>query len=235
VCSALQDIARRYASETIPVGRVEDTTLLESAAGTNGVTHLPPETEGAPVAMYVGNLEHYQGIDLLLEGFRHTLERMTQARLVIIGGQKDDIERYGRRALALGIGQSVHFLGPKPVSELADLLREADVLVSPRLKGTNTPMKIYSYLDSGTAVLATRLRTHTQVLDERTAYLVDPEPLALGAGLATLLGDDSLREGLAARAKDHVRREFTPEAAARKLEAFYATIEARSGEVRASG
>jgi glycosyltransferase involved in cell wall biosynthesis len=96
-------------------------------------------------------------------------------------------------------------------------------------------MKIYSYLDSGTAVLATRLRTHTQVLDERTAYLVDPEPLALGAGLATLLGDDSLREGLAARAKDHVRREFTPEAAARKLEAFYATIEARSGEVRASG
>jgi glycosyltransferase involved in cell wall biosynthesis len=235
VCSALQDIARRYASETIPVGRVEDTTLLQTAAGTNGVTHLPPETEGAPVAMYVGNLEHYQGIDLLLEGFRHTLERMTQARLVIIGGQKDDIERYGRRALALGIGQSVHFLGPKPVSELADLLREADVLVSPRLKGTNTPMKIYSYLDSGTAVLATRLRTHTQVLDERTAYLVDPEPLALGAGLATLLGDDSLREGLAARAKDHVRREFTPEAAARKLEAFYATIEARSGEVRASG
>jgi glycosyltransferase involved in cell wall biosynthesis len=96
-------------------------------------------------------------------------------------------------------------------------------------------MKIYSYLDSGTAVLATRLRTHTQVLDERTAYLVDPEPLALGAGLATLLGDDSLREGLAARAKDHVRREFTPEAAARKLEAFYATIEARSGEARASG
>jgi Glycosyl transferases group 1. len=116
------------------------------------------------------------------------------------------------------------------VSELGDLLREADVLVSPRLKGTNTPMKIYSYLDSGTAVLATRLRTHTQVLDDRTAYLVEPEPVALGTGLATLLKDDSLREGLAARAKDHVRREFTPEAAARKLEAFYSTIEARSSE-----
>ena len=57
---------------------------------------------------------------------------------------------------------------------VARLLGEADVLVSPRLKGLNTPMKIYSYLDSGTAVLATRLRTHTQVLDDRTAYLVDP-------------------------------------------------------------
>jgi glycosyltransferase involved in cell wall biosynthesis len=231
VCAALQDLARRHAPTT-PVGRVEDTTLLAPAGATNGGRHLPPETAGAPVAMYVGNLEHYQGIDLLLEGFRHTLEQMQQARLVIVGGRQDDIDRYGKRASALGIRQSVYFLGPKPVSELADLLREADVLVSPRLKGTNTPMKIYSYLDSGTAVLATRLRTHTQVLDERTAYLVDPEPLALGTGLAALLKDDSLREGLAARAKDHVRREFTPEAAARKLEAFYSTIEARSREVR---
>ena len=227
VCATLQDIARGHAPGT-PVGRVEDTTLLPPGERANGAKHLPPETEGAPVAMYVGNLERYQGIDLLLEGFRHTLDQMDRARLVIVGGRQDDIERYGRRASALGIGQAVHFLGPKPVSELGDLLREADVLVSPRLKGTNTPMKIYSYLDSGTAVLATRLRTHTQVLSDRTAYLVDPEPLALGSGLAALLKDDSLRERLAAEAKDHVRREFTPEAARRKLESFYAMIESRA-------
>jgi glycosyltransferase involved in cell wall biosynthesis len=232
VCAALQEIARRHAPDT-HVGRAEDTTLLTPGNGANGTRHLPPETEGAPVAMYVGSLEPYQGIDLLLEGFRYTLAQMQQARLVIVGGRKDDIDRYGRRASALGIRQAVHFLGPKPVSDLADLLREADVLVSPRLKGINTPMKIYSYLDSGTAVLATRLRTHTQVLDEHTAYLVDPEPVALGTGLATLLKDDSLRKGLAARAKEHVRREFTPEAAARKLEVFYSTIEARSSEARA--
>ena len=227
VCATLQDIARNHAPGT-PVGRVEDTTLLPPGERANGVKHLPPETEGAPVALYVGNLERYQGIDLLLEGFRHTLDQMDQARLVIVGGRQDDIEHYGRRASALGIGQAVHFLGPKPVSELGDLLREADVLVSPRLKGTNTPMKIYSYLDSGTAVLATRLRTHTQVLSDRTAYLVDPEPFALGSGLAALLRDDSLRERLAAEAKDHVRREFTPEAARRKLESFYAMIESRA-------
>jgi glycosyltransferase involved in cell wall biosynthesis len=229
VCAALQDVAHGHAPGT-PVGRVEDTTLLEPTASTNGGGHLPAETAGAPVAMYVGNLEHYQGIDLLLEGFRHTLDQMREARLVIVGGRADDIARYGKRATDLGIRQSVHFLGPRPVAALADLLREADVLVSPRLKGLNTPMKIYSYLDSGTAVLATRLRTHTQVLDDLTAYLVDPEPLALGTGLATLLKDDSLRKELAARAKDRVQREFTPEAARRKLGLFYTMIEARLGE-----
>jgi glycosyltransferase involved in cell wall biosynthesis len=223
VCAALENVAQQHAPHT-PVGLVEDTTLLPGEPSTNGA-HLPAETSGAPVAMYVGNLEHYQGIDLLLEGFRHTLEQMQEARLVIVGGREDDIARYGERAAALGIHQAVYFLGPRPVSALGGLLREADVLVSPRLKGLNTPMKIYSYLDSGTAVLATRLRTHTQVLDDRIAYLVEPEPMALGAGLATLLKDGSLRERLAACAKERVQREFTPEAARRKLASFYAMVE----------
>ncbi len=226
VCAALEDVAHGHAPGT-PVGRVEDTTLLSPRSGSNG-SLLPRETAGAPVAMYVGNLEHYQGIDLLLEGFRHTLDRVPEARLVIVGGHQDDIERYTHRSTSLGIRPAVFFLGPKPVTDLADLLREADVLVSPRLKGLNTPMKIYSYLDSGTAVLATRLRTHTQVLDDSTAYLVDPNPLALGNGLAALLSDSSLRARLASEAKDYVQREFTPEAAHRKLTSFYETVESRA-------
>jgi glycosyltransferase involved in cell wall biosynthesis len=50
----------------------------------------------------------------------------------------------------------------------------------------------------------------------------------LGNGLAVLLKDDALRERLASQAKDYVRREFTPEASRRKLEAFYSMIEARA-------
>ncbi|MEZ0335944.1 MAG: glycosyltransferase family 4 protein [Gemmatimonadales bacterium] len=226
VCAALEDVAHGHAPGT-PVGRVEDTTLLSPRGKSNG-SLLPRETAGGPVAMYVGNLEHYQGIDLLLEGFRHTLDRVPEARLVIVGGRQDDIDRYTRRSTSLGIRSAVFFLGPKPVTDLADLLQEADVLVSPRLKGLNTPMKIYSYLDSGTAVLATRLRTHTQVLDDRTAYLVDPNPVAFGNGLAALLNDPSLRARLASEAKDYVQREFTREAAHRKLASFYETVESRA-------
>jgi glycosyltransferase involved in cell wall biosynthesis len=89
-------------------------------------------------------------------------------------------------------------------------------------------MKIYSYLDSGTAILATRLPTHTQVLDDRTAYLVEPEPEAFGDGLAELLSDPVLRERLANQAKAYVQQEFTPEAARRKLGSFYSMMEARA-------
>jgi glycosyltransferase involved in cell wall biosynthesis len=226
VCAALEDVALGHDPGKL-VGRVEDTTLLPEGMSDGRNGPILPDGDGGPVALYVGNLETYQGIDLLLEGFRHTLRAVPKARLVIVGGRQADIAHYGNRAAALGIGQAVHFLGPKPVSLLADLLREADVLVSPRLKGLNTPMKIYSYLDSGSAVLATRLRTHTQVLDDRLAYLVEPEPAALGRGLAELMSDPELRSRLAASAKEYVQREHTPQAARRKLEAFYTTMEAR--------
>jgi len=233
VCAALEDVAHGHAPDK-PIGRVEDTTLLPTDQPHSGNGHgaeslLQIGVDGAsPVAMYVGNLEHYQGIGLLLEGFRHALIRVPSAHLVIVGGLGDDIAHYGRRAAQLGISSRVHFLGQRPISALEGLFRRADVLVSPRLKGLNTPMKIYSYLDSGTAVLATRLRTHTQVLDDRTAYLVEPDPEALGDGLAELLSDPVLRERLASQAKAYVQQEFTPEAAHRKLKSFYTMMESKA-------
>jgi glycosyltransferase involved in cell wall biosynthesis len=235
VCAALEDVAHGH-DPGKPVGRVEDSSLLPPPRpiGANGTGPIPDAVlRDGPIAMYVGNLERYQGIDLLLEGFRHTLLKVPHASLVIVGGREEDIRRYRAVADRLGILARVHFLGPRPVSLLPDLLRQADVLVSPRLKGLNTPMKIYSYLDSGTAVLATRLRTHTQVLDDRTAYLVDPEPGPLGAGLAELLSDEPLRRRLAAHAKAYAQEEFTPEAARRKLGMFYDDMEAKAAGARA--
>src|SRR5207302_10840226 len=57
-----------------------------------------------------------------------------------------------------------------PTRRSSDLLA-ADLLVSPRSRGTNTPLKIYQYLRSGRATVATRLLTHTQVLSDETAIL----------------------------------------------------------------
>jgi glycosyltransferase involved in cell wall biosynthesis len=234
VCAALEDVALGHDPDK-PVGRVEDSTLLPPSTGrrtSNGYAPLP-EDATHPLAMYVGNLERYQGIDLMLDGFRYALQRVPEASLVIVGGRDEDIQRYQGVADRLGIQSKVHFLGPRPVRVLPSLLRQADVLVSPRVKGLNTPMKIYSYLDSGTAVLATRLRTHTQVLDDRSAYLVDPDPEAFGTGLARLLNDQPLRHRLATHAKQYVQEEFTPEAARRKLATFYSAMEAKAAEAKA--
>jgi len=152
------------------------------------------------LVMYVGNLESYQGIDLLLESFALVIENQLHARLVIIGGRSEDIETYKRQADNLGISEHVNLVGPKSVASLDQYLAQADVLVSPRIQGTNTPMKIYSYLGSGKAVVATNLPTHTQVMDESVAVLAAPDAGKYGAALIKVLSDNQLREHLGRQA-----------------------------------
>jgi len=79
VCSSLEDVVRHHDPRKV-VGRVEDTSLLAPSTANGRNTRSLPATQQGPVAMYVGNLEPYQGIDLLLHGFRHTLERVPNAQ-----------------------------------------------------------------------------------------------------------------------------------------------------------
>lgn len=226
VCKSLEDQARACWPEGL-IARIEDVSLLER--GGADVDDVP---EG-PVVMYVGNLQRYQGIDLLLDSFRRALREAPDAKLVVIGGDEESLRRY--KALAADLGESVRFLGPRPVERLGAYLRRATVLVSPRIHGENTPMKVYSYLDSGRPVLATRLPTHTQVLTDDIARLADPEPGAMGRALAELLRDAVLRERLARAAREFAQRELTREAFEGKLLRFYDSVEERIREERPDG
>ena len=143
----------------------------------------------------------------------------------IPGPSTEAIGSYRSRAAALGIGERVHWAGQQSVKSLGAYLRQADILVSPRLQGQNTPMKIYSYLDSGRPVLATRIPTHTQVLDDEIAQLVAPTPQAMAEGIVALLRDPSRRTSIADRAKARVTELYTPAAAQRKLREFYHRVQ----------
>lgn len=221
VCKSLEDQARACHPEGL-IARIEDVSLLTDTG--EDVDDLPASLNGHPVVMYVGNLETYQGIDLLLEGFRRALPDVPEARLVVIGGAAGDVATYRDRCAALGLAESVHLAGPRPVEKLGAYLRRATVLVSPRVHGDNTPMKVYSYLDSGRPLLATRLPTHTQVLTDEIACLVEPDPDAMARGLTALLSDRERRERLAANAKGYATRELTRDAFERKLLRFYDSV-----------
>jgi glycosyltransferase involved in cell wall biosynthesis len=226
VCKSLEERARACHPGGL-VACIEDVSLLADSHG--AANDLPADDR--PLVMYVGNLQPYQGIDLLLAAFARTLPEVPAARLVVIGGDAAAIDRYRRLCTEQGIGESVHFAGPRPVEQLAAYLRRATVLVSPRIHGDNTPMKVYSYLDSGRAVLATRLPTHTQVLTDDIACLVAPEPEAMARGLVDLLRDEVRRERLAAAARELAQRELTRQAFERKLLHFYDQIAKTLGGV----
>jgi glycosyltransferase involved in cell wall biosynthesis len=219
VCQALEDIARKFSPDKL-VARLEDITLLATNGEGNDLLRERLGITGI-IAMYVGNLEKYQGIDLLIESFTEALTKNEDLNLVIIGGNKDDILFYQQRAEQLGMQKNIFFCGQRPVDLLGYYLNQADILVSPRIQGNNTPMKIYSYLDSGKPVLATRLPTHTQVLDEKIAYLVNPAIMEMAAGFIDLAENNTLRTTLGVNARKRVKEEYSLPAFKRKLTAFY--------------
>jgi glycosyltransferase involved in cell wall biosynthesis len=127
----------------------------------------------------------------------------------------------------LHLEERVYLLGPRPLAQLTDFLAQADILVSPRLNGSNTPMKVYSYMNSGRAILATRIRSHTQVIDDDSALLVEPNAQALAKGLATLAMDEGLRARLGAAARRRASEKYSLEAYREKVRAAYQTLETR--------
>jgi glycosyltransferase involved in cell wall biosynthesis len=187
------------------------------------------------VLMYVGNLEPYQGVDLLLESFALVLKKRDIADLVIIGGEAVDIAKYQSMSVHLGSGAKVHFLGPQPLERLANSLSEADILVSPRIKGNNTPMKVYSYLHSGKAVLATNLPTHTQLLDNKVALLADPCPGSFSEAMLRLIEDGNLRKSLGTAGRRFVEERFTYAAFREKLDGFFHSMESDKRQKRTPG
>jgi glycosyltransferase involved in cell wall biosynthesis len=222
VCRYLENIAATYDSHK-PILRLEDISLLDDHSEPSEDLRKCHNIDGN-IIMYVGNLEKYQGIDLLLKSFQRVVRISQEANLVIIGGSARDIEKYQAKAKRSGIGKNTFFIGPRPISQLASLLDQADILVSPRIQGGNTPMKIYSYLDSGKPLIATHLYTHTQVLDDQIALLVNPNSKAMSDGISYLLSNKNYSERLARQAKDRVKNEFSFDAFKRKLADFYMDI-----------
>lgn len=179
--------------------------------------------------MYVGNLESYQGIDLLLDSFAIALKQSDQARLVIVGGELADIQKYRCICESLGIAEKVHWLGPKPVDDLPLYLSQADILVSPRIKGVNTPMKLYSYLGSGKATLVTDLPTHTQLVDYRVAMLAAPNPEAFAKAMLCLILDSSLRQKLGSAGKILIEENFSHQAFCNRVNGLLDWLESELG------
>jgi glycosyltransferase involved in cell wall biosynthesis len=157
--------------------------------------------DGSPVILYTGTFEAYQGLDLLFAAMRVAAARRPDARLVLAGGEPAQIEQARAAAARAGIDHVTTFAGRRAAEEIPAFLDAADVLVSPRSSGTNTPLKIYQYLRSGRPIVATRLLTHTQVLDDDVAFLTEATADGFAAGILAAIERPERAKSVGARAR----------------------------------
>lgn len=155
---------------------------------------------GNSVALYAGTFESYQGLDLLIRSAKHVLEKQS-VRFLMVGGHSDQVSLYQKQVDDAGLSSSFIFTGQVKPQEIPSYMRCSDILLSPRISGTNTPLKIYSYLRSGLPIVATRMLTHTQVLNDDVAELTGTSPEAFAQGILRVLKDKKSSKKMTKNAK----------------------------------
>lgn len=227
VCTSLTEGIRRYETSA-EIFQIEDPPLVDPkqppAAADVDALRRELGLSSAPVVFYSGNFEPYQGVPLLIEA----VSMVAGVQLLLMGGEPTEIETLRVACLRLGVDGRCCFSGKRPPELLPQFLALADVVVSPRIQGQNTPFKIYTYLAAGRPLVATRIATHTQLLDDSLAVLTEPTAEALAAGIRIALDDPDASALRAQLGRALIEREYSAARYAEKVAGAYAHIADRT-------
>ncbi len=230
ICRELQD-----AVEDMGVG--DRALLIENVMGSDveDAPSIAPDAvrprwqipNDVPLILYTGTFEAYQGVDMLTHAAAMLARTHPRARVLVVGGEPEQVARARAVAEERGAGTSMIFTGQQPARDIPSFVQACDILVSPRIRGTNTPLKIYSYLRSGKPIVATDLLTHTQVLNADVARLVPPEPGAFAAAIADLIDQPEEGKRLACAAADLAKTKYSRAAYVRRTAEAYERLAVR--------
>ncbi len=237
ICQELQDTVsemgageRALLIENVMGGDVDEPPS-RSAAEIRAAWGIAPD---APLALYTGTFEAYQGVEMLIAAAAIVAKQRPDARVLVVGGEPAQLEHAKATAAAAGVTTMMTFTGQQPAKEIPGFVQAADLLVSPRIRGTNTPLKIYSYLRSGKPIVATNLLTHTQVLTPEIAKLVDPKAEPFAEAMLALIENPVERLRLANAARRVADEKYSRDSYLRRTAQAYARLSAQGLSRRSS-
>ncbi|HET9917865.1 MAG TPA: glycosyltransferase family 4 protein [Candidatus Binatia bacterium] len=183
-------------------------------ADTTGETRRDVVTAGC-----LAVLEERKGIEFLLEAAGHLHAQGVRLKW-LIGGDGTLRQTLENQAHALGLGDSVTFLGF--VAKPEEFLRRIDIFVMPSLfEGLG--VAALEAMAAGKPVVASRVGGLAEsILDGQTGLLVAPrDGRAIAAAVAKLAGDASMARRMGLQGRQRVLDRFTLSQMAAQNEAYY--------------
>lgn len=209
ICDDLAKIVEQRVPEKphTMIENIGDDAKIFSATDEDIVTNF--DLKDKQVLLYTGTFEAYQGLDLLLESLVHIKEQLPNAVAMLVGGRPEQVTEYQQLADKLDIADSVRFSGTVHPSRIPNFIQAANVIVSPRSRGTNTPLKIYNYLRKGVPMVATDRLTHTQILNSDICHLVEASAEGFAQGVIDILNNPKQGKKIAQNAQKFAELNFS--------------------------
>jgi glycosyltransferase involved in cell wall biosynthesis len=209
----------------------------DTSAGAGARQRLGIPT-GAPLIGCVARLMRWKGQDTLLEAFARIRARTPNAHLVLAGvpadsapdGNGDFRDYLLRRIDQLDLTCSVTLTGFVPKDDMPAFYAALDVLAHPALEEP-FGLAVVEAMACLRPVVAVNGGGIPEIVEDGKTGLLVPaaDPVALDAAITRMLMDEAFAAQLAAAARQHVGRTFTPQRQAEAVFGIYQCVLARRG------
>ena len=178
--------------------------------------------EQTPRVFFMGLLEEYQGVDLMLQSFQIVASQVEIVEFVIVG--YPNITKYRQIAKDLGIEGRCHFLGRINYFDIPQYLSLATLAVAPKISLTEGDGKLYNYMAMAIPTIAFDRPVSREILGDTGIYadLKSVADLAKKIQYALENPDEAKKMGLLAR--DRVVENLTWEQVGKRIEMVYESI-----------
>jgi glycosyltransferase involved in cell wall biosynthesis len=153
------------------------------------------------IVMYTGHLYPRKGVRFLVEAAANI-----NAEVMIVGGYEEDIERIKAET---NPNKNTSFIGFVEPSEIHKYQISSDVLVAPYTEDAwmPSPLKLFEYMAANSPIVASRLPTIEEVLNDRQNALLVPTNNSnfLAESINKLLSNEELSDKLQMNAREDVQ------------------------------
>src|SRR5438477_2074373 len=183
----------------------------------------------APLILYTGTFDGFQGLDYLMAAFRIIHEHKPSARLLLLSSTITRAHRAKYETMARELGFASRFqITSCTLDELPDFLAAADVAVVPRPNSPGIPTKLLNYMAAGNAIVSFK-QSATILQHKVTAFLVESSTAEnFAQGILHVLDDPALAQKLRTNVQRFVIGRFDWPSIAVRLEAVYGSLAKKS-------
>lgn len=170
---------------------------------------------------WIGAGVSWTGIEVLKEVFRDILKQFPQVSFLMLGSP-ENMEFFRANFQQNGVAERFVLPGFVPHAEIPQYLSCMDIVLAPYPKLDffyASSMKLFEYMASGKAIVATRIGQIAEVIEEgNNGLLFDPdEPKELFDKLRLLIESPEMREKIGQNAREKAEREWNWNRVAEKM------------------
>ena len=209
-------------NKVVPISAGVDLRRFDAALSGDMIRTELKVRPGQPLVGKIGVIRGWKGYDDFLEAIPIILERISEARFVIVG-DGPGFEQIRSKIRAAGLEDKVTLLGYR--EDVPEIMAALDVQVLASFTGEGTPQVIPQAFAMRTPVVATSIASIPELLgDGERGVLIEPRnPRSLAEGVLKLIGDPDLAVRLAENAYSFCRKELTED---KMIDATLAVYEA---------